>query len=575
MKKMLFCFAAVFAVLFGFLVASCSGGADSPNLTLYMQPSGGSSDSGGGTQTTPTPTPPVQQPTETAPTQPVQQPEETNPTTPVTTPTDPSDPATSPDPATPEVISFPDVVELTVDNVLTTIPKLTSNVKKVIVTGEGSNQFLADIGAAIKSNSNISIELDLSEVSNVTMIVIRAFEDCAQLTKIVLPKSSTYDPGLAFKNCTSLKEIVFPEVYTKICSIKELPSLERLVIPSTVKQIFFNEDYVFSNLKYVSTYNSELLKGLNKDSAVETIVLMNSVNNRSFRYTNFKSLKSITIPEGVETVGYQAFYGCTNLTKVVLPETVTSIESNAFYGCVNLSSVNVPSNVTRIGSYAFYGCEGLTSIDIPSNVTRISDYTFMDCSNLSSINIPSKVTYIGKSAFRNCKNVDCELVLPNALEEIGERAFEHCEKLHGTLEIPNSVTKFDDYWTFSYCGFSKVIVPALERIMNPTFAYNENLTEVVLSEGIKTLEGDIFWGCTSLTELTIPESVEEIYGDALGGCDNITKLYVKNHSRYSWYENGGPNIVNKTFYFSSNASVNAEKFKEENISSRIFSKFKK
>ena len=59
MKKTSLCFAAVFAVLFGFFVASCSGGADSPNLTLYMQPSGGSSDSGGGTQT-PTPTPPAE-----------------------------------------------------------------------------------------------------------------------------------------------------------------------------------------------------------------------------------------------------------------------------------------------------------------------------------------------------------------------------------------------------------------------------------------------------------------------------------------------------------------------------------
>lgn len=61
MKKTSLCFAAVFAVLFGFFVASCSGGADSPNLTLYMQPSGGSSDSGGGTQSpTPTPTPPAE-----------------------------------------------------------------------------------------------------------------------------------------------------------------------------------------------------------------------------------------------------------------------------------------------------------------------------------------------------------------------------------------------------------------------------------------------------------------------------------------------------------------------------------
>lgn len=61
MKKTSLCFAAVFAVLFGFFVASCSGGADSPNLTLYMQPSGGSSDSGGGTPTpTPTPTLPAE-----------------------------------------------------------------------------------------------------------------------------------------------------------------------------------------------------------------------------------------------------------------------------------------------------------------------------------------------------------------------------------------------------------------------------------------------------------------------------------------------------------------------------------
>ena len=58
MKKTSLCFAAVFAVLFGFFVASCSSSADSPNLALFTQSSGGgSSGSGGGTQTTPTPTP--------------------------------------------------------------------------------------------------------------------------------------------------------------------------------------------------------------------------------------------------------------------------------------------------------------------------------------------------------------------------------------------------------------------------------------------------------------------------------------------------------------------------------------
>ena len=58
MKKSFLCLAAVFAVLFGVFVASCSSSADSPNLALFTQSSGGgSSGSGGGTQTTPTPTP--------------------------------------------------------------------------------------------------------------------------------------------------------------------------------------------------------------------------------------------------------------------------------------------------------------------------------------------------------------------------------------------------------------------------------------------------------------------------------------------------------------------------------------
>ena len=43
------------------------------------------------------------------------------------------------------------------------------------------------------------------------------------------------------------------------------------------------------------------------------------------------SLTSITIQDGVTSIGYDAFYRCTSLTSITIPNSVTSIGTNAFY----------------------------------------------------------------------------------------------------------------------------------------------------------------------------------------------------------------------------------------------------
>ena len=45
---------------------------------------------------------------------------------------------------------------------------------------------------------------------------------------------------------------------------------------------------------------------------------------------------------------------------VVIPEGVTSIGSEAFRGCSGLTSVTIPKSVTSIGKRAFYSCPKLT-----------------------------------------------------------------------------------------------------------------------------------------------------------------------------------------------------------------------
>ena len=92
-------------------------------------------------------------------------------------------------------------------------------------------------------------------------------------------------------------------------------------------------------------------------------------------------IESITIPDGVTTIGGYAFCNCSSLQSIAIPDGVTSIENLAFYGCSSLQSIAIPDGVTEIGDCAFEGCSSLQSIEIPDGVTSIGDLAFYGCSS--------------------------------------------------------------------------------------------------------------------------------------------------------------------------------------------------
>ena len=87
-----------------------------------------------------------------------------------------------------------------------------------------------------------------------------------------------------------------------------------------------------------------------------------------------------------------------------------------------MRSVTVPEGVTSIGEGAFAFCENLASIKLPSTLTRIGDSAFWACENLTCVNIPEGVRYIGKNAFSHCWSLP-EVRIPSTVEDIGNGAF--------------------------------------------------------------------------------------------------------------------------------------------------------
>ncbi len=94
-----------------------------------------------------------------------------------------------------------------------------------------------------------------------------------------------------------------------------------------------------------------------------------------------RSIRTVTVQEGITRIGNHAFADCENLMQVTLPESVIEIGYEAFRNCVNLAEITLPQSVEHIGRAAFAGCTNLQIIHIPADV-QIADDAFADCAGV-------------------------------------------------------------------------------------------------------------------------------------------------------------------------------------------------
>ena len=294
-----------------------------------------------------------------------------------------------------------------------------------------------------------------------TGIGANAFEDCSGLTSVTIPSSVTKIDKDAFKDCRGLTSV----------HISDLAA--------------------WCNIDFAESSGS----GVPFSS--------NPLNYAHHLYLNGSEIKSLEIPQGVKTIKYAVFEGCSGFTSVVIPDNVTSIGRMAFRGCSGFASLTIPKSVTYIGAYAFWECSGLTSIESeitsPFAITNVFESSITNSVTLY-IPIGTKSAYQSTSGWKSFKK----------MMERGGIGFEF--EVDGiNYRVSDNNTVFVVAKTPVYSG--KVVIPDKTSYSETTY----NVTGIGASA---------FEGCTGLTSVTIPSSVTKIDKDAFKDCSGLTSVNI-------------------------------------------------
>ena len=185
-------------------------------------------------------------------------------------------------------------------------------------------------------------------------------------------------------------------------SFRELTKLVEVKLPKTITSIGSNAFYACRNLKNVvfqtgtESIGNDAFRGCGNLAKLELKAGLKSIGNGAFSGNYYwigddlilgiaPKFEEVILPEGLETIGKEAFDHNFNLKRIAFPSTLKTIGANAFHSCNQLGSISLPTSLQSIPGEAFRGCSSLTEVRIPSTITSIGDYAFSGCSLLNDV----------------------------------------------------------------------------------------------------------------------------------------------------------------------------------------------
>jgi hypothetical protein len=373
---------------------------------------------------------------------------------------------------------------------------------------------LRRIGDEAFSHCNSLTDLKLPE--GLQEVGYEAFAWCQKLTKVKLPEGLPCVGERAFFNCIKLSSVTLPEGLKRIeneafawCS-----KLGRITLPDSLETMgdnpFINSTaklslspdhphFVFTDDMLIHKGEKRLVSYLSQDSKIKLCVVPIGtlhIGSKAFSYTD---VGAVVLPEGIRSIGDEAFAYCIYLLAVALPDSLEAMSDNPFIytpaklsilpdhphftlsdgllfhkeekrlvSCIySLQAENyvVPEGTLHIGNKAFRSCSAISTVTLPEGIRSIGDGAFSGCNSLTDIALPEGLQRIGDEAFSYCNSLT-DVALPEGLLYIGKEAFCECDGLTG-LNIPASVETIG-FWAFYGCPVTLSVVPG-----SPGAAYAE------------------------------------------------------------------------------------------------------
>lgn len=458
------------------------------------------------------------------------------------------------------------------------------NVKKQGATEQGILYYITGQNTAIigKAPENITEATIPEEIEGVPVVEIAnsAFENCAFLTKAVMPENLEIIGSSAFKDCISLKEIAIPKGVREIkedafynCSgankiyfnAEEMEDLNenKIVFAYVGSETDGAEIIIGKDVKRIPDYLFYARYGTKGADIVSLTAEKGSVCTEigAYAFEKRSKLKKVVLPETLTTIGNRAFTYCENLSYLYMPQSVVTIRESAFYGCNGLKTAGPAGGGydyefewgQNIPDYAFEGCgnlenvvlkegtekigawvfahSGIHELTLPNSVNQIGNSAFFSCSQLEKFEISENITSIGSSVFQYCSNLK-KVIISKNLEKLGGNLFDGCKNLK-TAGVIGSGSDVEFGWdeeipanAFAGSEFETVVIPeGITAIGNRAFDNCSALKVIKLPESLRMIGRGCFSGCSRLPMILIPEKVESIGARAFEYCNTLSILF--------------------------------------------------
>ena len=410
----------------------------------------------------------------------------------------------------------------------------TAAIRNVKLTANNDNTFMSG-PASVKTDYAASSESQLSMSAGGSRSVVletkglEISEDSPADVFIVVP-SQTYAGGFTIEIDTytdTLKTTVTSDITFERSQIR---AIKELVLDSEIPDLI-PEAIPDDEIWYITSDNDVLRHPLS--DAFDQSVISNT-------YSDGKGV--IKLSGKLQTVKSYAFLNTWQLKYLVLPEGVETLEDNAFFG-LDLDSLYVSSNIKNFTGHAFASCKigrfvgkslvqgdgrffiiddvlkAVSTIQekelvIPGSIRVIGRHAIWSVNpNVTKILIEEGVEIIEPYAFSGCKSLE-EVYLPNSLIDLQNSVFDYCDNIR-QFYGPEKYVSNDGRFTYRNVFW---IDKEEKFISNVAKA---GLTEFIVDDDIGGLDPESFCRAYDLKKLTINSQNVYISGDTFDECYNL------------------------------------------------------